>query len=91
MLAPLCSSGPTAITAADFDGLENTVTPAAAQTVTPIKSADEPELAYLLDQYQSQVIRERVESRQGNWSSAAQSLGLHRSNLHRLAKRLGIK
>lgn len=85
------ASGPTAITAADFDGLENTTMRTDTQTVTPTRSADEPELAYLLDQYQSQVIRDRVASREGNWSSAAQSLGLHRSNLHRLAKRLGIK
>jgi hypothetical protein len=27
----------------------------------------------------------------GNWAAAARSLGLHRSNLHHLAARLGLR
>jgi anaerobic nitric oxide reductase transcription regulator len=26
----------------------------------------------------------------GNWSAAARALGMHRSNLHHLARRLGL-
>jgi len=44
-----------------------------------------------VEDYQRRVIRSAVDENQGNWSAAARSLGLHRSNLHRLAKRLGLR
>jgi len=37
------------------------------------------------------VITDTVASHEGNWAAAARSLGLHRANLHSLAKRLGLK
>jgi anaerobic nitric oxide reductase transcription regulator len=36
-------------------------------------------------------IRAAVERHGGNWAAAARELGLARANLHRLARRLGLK
>ena len=41
--------------------------------------------------FQRRVIEAAVERRQGNWAAAARDLGLHRSNLHHLARRLGMR
>lgn len=41
--------------------------------------------------FQRQQIAAEVEAQQGNWSRAAEALGLHRSNLHHLARRLGLR
>ncbi|MCP3916342.1 MAG: nitric oxide reductase transcriptional regulator NorR [bacterium] len=43
------------------------------------------------DGFQRKAIRAAVERHKGNWSAAARDLGLHRSNLHHLAKRLGMR
>ena len=41
--------------------------------------------------FQTKMIKRAVAQADGNWSQAATLLGIDRSNLHRLAKRLGIK
>lgn len=41
--------------------------------------------------FQRSEIRQRIEEFQGNWASAARSMGIDTSNLHKLAKRLGVK
>ena len=43
-----------------------------------------------VDEYQRTLIRRTVQEKGGNWAAAARRLGLYRSNLHRLAKRLGL-
>ncbi|EHK8983154.1 nitric oxide reductase transcriptional regulator NorR [Vibrio vulnificus] len=43
------------------------------------------------DAFQKQLILRALESNQGNWAATARQLELDSSNLHRLAKRLGIK
>jgi len=43
-----------------------------------------------VDEYQRALIERAVQEHHGNWAAAARTLGLHRSNLHRLAQRLGI-
>ncbi len=43
-----------------------------------------------VDDYQRAVIREELARAGGNAAAAARVLGVHRSNLHHLAKRLGI-
>lgn len=48
-------------------------------------------LAEQLDSFRRRVISETVAAHEGNWAAAARSLGLHRANLHALAKRLGLK
>jgi len=42
-------------------------------------------------EYQRCLIRRALERADGNWAAAARALGTHRSNLHHLAKRLGLK
>jgi len=44
-----------------------------------------------VEQTQKELISQQVESCGGNWSKAAENLQVDRSNLYRIAKRLGIK
>jgi anaerobic nitric oxide reductase transcription regulator len=48
-------------------------------------------LGELVESFERQVIRQTVERNAGNWAAAARDLGLHRSNLHRRAQRIGLK
>jgi anaerobic nitric oxide reductase transcription regulator len=41
--------------------------------------------------YQRRLVREAVARNGGSWAAAARELGLHRSNLHHLARRLGLR
>jgi len=41
--------------------------------------------------FQRALIRRTLADHQGNWAAAARSLGMHRSNFHHLAERLGLK
>jgi anaerobic nitric oxide reductase transcription regulator len=41
--------------------------------------------------FQRNHIQQAVERSGGNWAAAARELGMHRSNLHSLAKRLGLR
>lgn len=41
-------------------------------------------------EFQSAFIMENLHRHQNNWAQTAKALGLHRSNLHHLAKRLGL-
>lgn len=43
------------------------------------------------DAHQRERIRASVERHLGNWAAAARELGVARANLHRLARRLGLK
>jgi anaerobic nitric oxide reductase transcription regulator len=43
-----------------------------------------------VENFQRHLIRHTVTRNQGNWAAAARQLGMHRSNLHNLAKRLGL-
>jgi anaerobic nitric oxide reductase transcription regulator len=42
-------------------------------------------------EYERSLIERAVREHDGNWAAAARSLGLHRSNLHRMARRLGLR
>ncbi|AUX42545.1 uncharacterized protein SOCE26_039780 [Sorangium cellulosum] len=44
-----------------------------------------------VDAFQRDLIVKAVAQHDGNWAAAARSLGMHRSNLHHLAKRLGLR
>jgi anaerobic nitric oxide reductase transcription regulator len=48
-------------------------------------------LAQRMDTFRRRTILDAVERHGGNWASAARELGLHRSNLHQLAARLGLR
>jgi anaerobic nitric oxide reductase transcription regulator len=41
--------------------------------------------------FERRLIEDAVERHGGNWSAAARALGMHRSNLHHLAARLGLR
>ncbi len=41
--------------------------------------------------FKRRFILDAVARNDGNWAAAARQLGIHRSNLHKLARRLGIK
>jgi anaerobic nitric oxide reductase transcription regulator len=48
-------------------------------------------LAERVRDYQRRLVREAVERNGGSWAAAARELGMHRSNLHHLASRLGLR
>ena len=54
-------------------------------------SPDPRPLADRVDSYKRGAILSALEDNDGNWAAAARDLGLHRSNLHHLAKRLGLR
>jgi anaerobic nitric oxide reductase transcription regulator len=43
-----------------------------------------------VEEFERRVIVSCVERQDGNWAAAARDLGMHRSNLHQLARRLGL-
>ena len=61
---------------------------AAAPERPPIGQAP---LRTLVEDYERRLILGAVEESGGNWARAATALGMHRSNLHALAKRLGLR
>lgn len=44
-----------------------------------------------VEEFQRRLITQTVAKRSGNWSAAARDLRMHRSNLHNLAARLGLR
>jgi anaerobic nitric oxide reductase transcription regulator len=48
-------------------------------------------LATAVDDFQRRLIASRLGEAQGNWAEAARALKVDRGNLHRLARRLGLK
>jgi anaerobic nitric oxide reductase transcription regulator len=48
-------------------------------------------LAERVDAFRRRTILDAVERHDGNWAAAARELDLHRSNLHQLATRLGLR
>ena len=52
---------------------------------------DKINMSDAINQFQLQLISERLKYQKGNWSQTASSLSLDRGNLHRLSKRLGLK
>lgn len=56
-----------------------------------IEATDGLTLREAVDQFTREYILGTVESKRGNWAAAARRLGIHRSNLHKLARRLNVK
>ena len=70
-------------------------TRAAAEPPSSSAAADPTELRgrtlrAAVEDFQRAVIRQELLRARGTWSVAARALGMHRSNLHHLAKRLGL-
>lgn len=75
-----------------FDGLDMDWAAAAPANQAPGDLATrQAPLRERVDAFQRACIEQAVAAHAGNWSQAAASLGLNRSNLHHLAKRLGLK
>jgi anaerobic nitric oxide reductase transcription regulator len=56
------------------------------------ESAGQPlSLVERVDAFRRSAILDAVERHHGNWAAAARELGFHRSNLHQLATRLGLR
>lgn len=58
---------------------------------SPLAEAITQPLADATDQFQTEYIRRAIRESNGNMSDAAQRLGLHRSNLYRKMRMLGMK
>jgi anaerobic nitric oxide reductase transcription regulator len=52
---------------------------------------DPASLAARVDAFRRREIADAVGRNKGNWAAAARELGLHRSNLHHMAARLGLR
>ena len=49
------------------------------------------DLQTAMDRHQRRLIEAAVAREGGNWAAAGRALGVNRSNLHRMARRLGLK
>lgn len=67
------------------------LTPPPPSTPLPRQPQPGEPLAEQVDEFRRRVITEVVREQGGNWAAAARSLGMHRANLHALARRLGLK
>lgn len=62
-----------------------------ANTLSDLPLSECLHLKEATEEFQRQLIERAIKEQDGNWSKAAQKLGLHRSNLHHLAQRLGLR
>lgn len=62
-----------------------------ARCETPAAPEAGRSLRSLVKDYERGVIRQALARQGGNWAAAARELGMHRSNLHNLAARLGLR
>lgn len=74
----------------DLDGVEM---PGGADEAPPPQPSDgQPAtMQQIVEASQRQAIRQALRQHQGNWAASARQLGLDASNLHKLARRVGIK
>lgn len=82
------AGSPVVVFAADVDAVGTAPSPRApavaeAGTTGPLRER--------VDEFQRRLIREAVERNGGNQAAAARELGMHRANLHHLARRLGFR
>jgi anaerobic nitric oxide reductase transcription regulator len=82
------AAGTAVVTPAHVDASTAT---SAAQPDAPVAASPGEPLSTRLEEFERRVILDAVASHGGNWAAAARDLGLHRSNLHHRAARLGLK
>lgn len=76
----------------DALALEPQAPPAlAANLVSPAASSESLPLKTATDAFQRELIRQQLAQDGDNWAATARALGLDASNLHKLARRLGLK
>ena len=71
--------------------LDEAALPAPAPADAPPATAPAGTLRETVDACQRQAIRQALAAHDGHWAGAARALGLDASNLHKLARRLGLK
>ena len=76
----------------DVDALDvGPVLNSAASAVAAAPSEQGGSLNARVERFEREAILAAVARHHGNWAAAARELGLHRSNLHHRARRLGLK
>ncbi|HTF90566.1 MAG TPA: nitric oxide reductase transcriptional regulator NorR [Planctomycetota bacterium] len=78
------------VRAADLGG-EIHFDPTAVAPASHKSSAEGKPLRESLIEFQRSEVQRALAHHAGNWAAAARALGMHRSNLHHLAKRLGLR
>jgi anaerobic nitric oxide reductase transcription regulator len=66
-------------------------TEAAATALLPATGERPTSLADAVEDFKRALIRRTLGEAGGSWAEAARLLGMHRSNLHHMATRLGIR
>tara|TARA_R110001599_G_scaffold183562_1_gene376877 strand:+ start:35326 stop:36876 length:1551 start_codon:yes stop_codon:yes gene_type:complete len=84
-------ASPASIQVGDLDNLTSEQAIAVPEVTMHSQGTQLRSLSQLLNSFQVQLINERLQLHSNNWAKAAASLGVNRGNLHRLAKRLGMK
>ena len=79
------------IAAGDLDLVEASAPLAEVDTLVTRATGGELSLRDAVDELKRDIIRRTLADSGGNWAAAARRLGMHRSNLHHLARRLGIR
>lgn len=79
------------VQALDLDFILQRPTTAEPNGATALTLDLDKSLADMTDEFQMQVIQAHIDAAKGNISAAAQSLGLHRSNLYRKMRQLGMQ
>ncbi|MGE0813383.1 MAG: nitric oxide reductase transcriptional regulator NorR [Vicinamibacterales bacterium] len=57
----------------------------------PVEASSDAPLRHQLEAFERRLILDAVARHGGNWAAAARALGMHRSNLHHRATRLGLR
>jgi len=90
VLRAAAGSGPTQHVRVEPEHLD-VAPPALAAPAAPEPTPRGLALSERVRQLKRREIREALERSGGSWAGAARELGLHRSNLHHLARRLGLR
>jgi anaerobic nitric oxide reductase transcription regulator len=85
-------AGAAQIELADLDGDSSAAREAPSSTAIEARAArGEISLRDAVDELKRAIVERALEEADGNWAEAARKLGMHRSNLHHMARRLDIR
>jgi anaerobic nitric oxide reductase transcription regulator len=73
--------------------LDLTAAPAGTPASEPDAPANMPAASFRdqVVEFERRIVADAIARHDGNWAAAARTLGMHRSNLHHLATRLGLR
>jgi anaerobic nitric oxide reductase transcription regulator len=81
---------PVIVRRADVSSPGTTAADAAQRAKAAVPARGQPLRESVLE-FQRALVRDALKRHDGSWAAAARDLGLHRSNLHHLAARLGLR